>query len=123
MRPDQTTPHPALAPRRARIRRIRRSVVALAVALFVAAWSIIFVQLASGHDPALTRSSKAAGASGTSSSAQSSGGSSTGSGSAGGWSDDPSTGSSDGFSTGSPDQTGSGSSSSPDSGALTTQQS
>ena len=33
--------------------RIRRWAVASAVALFVAAWLVIYVQLASGHDPAL----------------------------------------------------------------------
>jgi hypothetical protein len=36
-----------------RARRIRRSVAALAVALFLAAFAGIYVQLATGHDPAL----------------------------------------------------------------------
>jgi hypothetical protein len=37
-----------------RARRIRRSVVGLAAALFSAAFLAIYVQLASGHDPALS---------------------------------------------------------------------
>jgi len=43
-----------LKKRRARIRILRRRVVACSVALFLALWIVIFVQLASGHDPALT---------------------------------------------------------------------
>jgi hypothetical protein len=39
---------------RVRARRIRRAVAALAVTLFVTAFLIVYVQLASGHDPALT---------------------------------------------------------------------
>jgi hypothetical protein len=39
----------------ARTRMIRRRVIAGAVALFVAAWLLIAVALASGHDPALSR--------------------------------------------------------------------
>jgi hypothetical protein len=42
-----------------RARRIRRSVGAVAAALFVALFLIVYVQLASGHDPALSASSKA----------------------------------------------------------------
>jgi hypothetical protein len=38
---------------RRRTRRIRRSVAGLAVALFSAAFLVVYVQLASGHDPAL----------------------------------------------------------------------
>jgi len=38
---------------RRRARRIRRSVLTLAVTLFAAAFLVIYVQLASGHDPAL----------------------------------------------------------------------
>lgn len=52
----------ATAARRARAQRIhelRMRVVAGAVAIFVAAWTGIFVQLASGHDPALSRSAAA----------------------------------------------------------------
>jgi cytoskeletal protein RodZ len=46
----------ATAARQARERRIhelRRRVAAVAVAVFVAAWAGIFLQLVSGHDPAL----------------------------------------------------------------------
>jgi hypothetical protein len=39
--------------RRQRARRLRRSVIAGAVTLFVTAWLLIAVVLASGHDPAL----------------------------------------------------------------------
>jgi hypothetical protein len=38
---------------RAHTLRIRRSVAALAVAMFVLAFAAVYVQLASGHDPAL----------------------------------------------------------------------
>jgi hypothetical protein len=38
---------------RGRARRIRRAVAGLAVALFATAFLIVYVQLASGHDPAL----------------------------------------------------------------------
>jgi cytoskeletal protein RodZ len=51
------TVNPRLAAKRARVRRIRRSAVALTVALFIATWSVIFATLASGHDPALSASS------------------------------------------------------------------
>lgn len=43
---------------RRRTRRIRRSVAGLAVALFSAAFLIVYVQLASGHDPALVANAK-----------------------------------------------------------------
>jgi hypothetical protein len=46
-------PHPRLAARRARVRTIRRAIVALTVALFLATWALIFGTLVSGHDPAL----------------------------------------------------------------------
>jgi hypothetical protein len=48
-----TPPHPAIAARRARIRRIRARVAAGATALFIALFSGLYVQMASGHDPAL----------------------------------------------------------------------
>jgi hypothetical protein len=38
---------------RVRTRRIRRSVAGLTVTLFVLVFGIVYVQLASGHDPAL----------------------------------------------------------------------
>lgn len=47
------TPHPAIAARRARVRRIRARVAAGATALFIAAFSGLYVQMASGNDPAL----------------------------------------------------------------------
>ena len=40
---------------RQRARRIRRSVTGLTLALFTAAFVAIYVQLASGHDPALSK--------------------------------------------------------------------
>ncbi len=43
---------------RRRAGRIRRSVAALAVALFTAAFLGVYVQLASGHDPALSAAGK-----------------------------------------------------------------
>ena len=46
-------PHPALLARRARVRRIRARVAAGATALFLAAFSGLYVQMATGHDPVL----------------------------------------------------------------------
>jgi hypothetical protein len=43
---------------RRRARRIRRSIAGVALALFTAAFLGIYVQLASGHDPALTAVAK-----------------------------------------------------------------
>lgn len=54
---ESTTPHATA--RLARVRRIhalRMRVVAISVALFLAAWAGLFVQLISGHDPALASS-------------------------------------------------------------------
>jgi len=45
---------------RRRARRIRRTVAATTVALFVAAFLGVYVQLASGHDPALDAAAKRA---------------------------------------------------------------
>jgi hypothetical protein len=39
---------------RRRARRIRRSVTGLALALFLSAFLVVYTQLATGHDPALT---------------------------------------------------------------------
>lgn len=56
-----------LAARAERVRRVRRRVIATAVTTFVVAWTVIFGQLVSGHDPALahahatTQSTSAAG--------------------------------------------------------------
>ncbi len=66
--------HRAAAARRAR--RIRRSVTGFAAALFVAAFLVVYVQLADGHDPALAlaadKRSHSAGKAVTSSTPQSS---------------------------------------------------
>lgn len=53
---------------RVRTRRIRRSVAGLAVTLFVLVFAVVYVQLASGHDPALVANARrrAASAQGTS---------------------------------------------------------
>jgi cytoskeletal protein RodZ len=45
---------------RARARRIRRSVALFAAALFSAAFLMVYVQLASGHDPALVADARRA---------------------------------------------------------------
>jgi cytoskeletal protein RodZ len=46
-----------LAERRSRVRLMRRRIVGGAVAVFLAVWGVIFTQLATGHDPALSASS------------------------------------------------------------------
>lgn len=51
------TPHPAVVARRARVRRLRVRVAAGATALFLALFSGLYVQMATGHDPALGTSS------------------------------------------------------------------
>jgi cytoskeletal protein RodZ len=51
---------------RRRARRIRRSVAGLAVTLFAVAFLIVYVQLASGHDPALVANAKRRAATATS---------------------------------------------------------
>ena len=48
-----------LAARRRRFGRIRRTVASAAVASFIAAFATIYVQMATGNDPALGASSKA----------------------------------------------------------------
>ena len=59
MNPDKLDPKTLARIRRdamrLRARRIRRSVTGLALALFTAAFVGIYVQLASGHDPALSK--------------------------------------------------------------------
>jgi hypothetical protein len=67
--------------RRARIHRIRVRAVGIGVALFVALWGLIFVQLVSGHDPVLAANAKASGSSSSSGSAATTTGSSGSSGS------------------------------------------
>ena len=44
-----------LRARERRVSVIRRRVVAIALAVFLALWSVIFLQLVSGNDPALSR--------------------------------------------------------------------
>ncbi len=54
---ESATPHAtARLARERRIHALRMRVVAIAVALFLAAWAGLFVQLVSGHDPALASS-------------------------------------------------------------------
>lgn len=49
-----------LAERRHRVRRIRKWVIGMSVAVFLAVWALIFANLVSGHDPALSKSARAA---------------------------------------------------------------
>jgi hypothetical protein len=66
-----------LAARRRRTTRIRATVASTAVAVFVAFFSTIYVQLANGHDPALAASTKNAAATTTVQSSTSTGSSSS----------------------------------------------
>jgi len=70
-------PHPALLARRARVRRIRARVAAGATALFLGAFSGLYVQMATGHDPVLGTSTAQVASATTSSSSTSSSTSST----------------------------------------------
>jgi hypothetical protein len=54
-----------LARRRRRLRSIRKRAIAGSVAAFAAAWVAIGVQLASGHDPALSKNTPAAAVAGS----------------------------------------------------------
>jgi hypothetical protein len=66
----QRLAHERLATRRRRVVRLRRAVLAVGLALFVALFATIYVQMASGDDPALAASStKVAAATSPSSSA------------------------------------------------------
>ena len=47
---------PTLAARRARVAHIRRTVAAVAVALFLALFATVYIQMAAGDDPALKAS-------------------------------------------------------------------
>ncbi len=49
-----------LIARRRRVQRIRRTVSAAAVSVFIALFSTIYVQMAAGNDPALSASTNAA---------------------------------------------------------------
>jgi hypothetical protein len=48
-----TPPHPAVAARRAHVRRLRARIAASATALFLALFSGLYIQMATGNDPAL----------------------------------------------------------------------
>jgi len=58
---------PTFAARRLRVRRIRRTVTTVAVAVFLALFATIYIQMASGHDPALSSSTATASTATTSS--------------------------------------------------------
>jgi hypothetical protein len=51
---------PTLAARRLRVQRIRRTVTAVSVAVFLALFATIYIQMASGRDPALSSSTATA---------------------------------------------------------------
>jgi hypothetical protein len=59
---------PTLLARRARVRRIRRTVTAATLAVFLALFATIYIQMAAGKDPALSASTPSAQVSTTSSS-------------------------------------------------------
>jgi hypothetical protein len=65
---------------RRRTRRIRRSVAAMSAVLFVSMFLVIYVQLASGHDPALTARSRRASTAATNAASSSASGTSASSG-------------------------------------------
>jgi len=62
-----------LAARRHRVGRIRKTVIGSALATFAATWAIIFFQLVSGHDPALSSGAGSTAASASSAQVQASG--------------------------------------------------
>ena len=77
-------PSQAAQQRRRRVARIRSTVAVVAVSAFLALWAALFVQLRTGHDPALgTASSSAASGGAASSGSASSGSTSSGSTSSG----------------------------------------
>ena len=57
---------PTMQARRARVRQIRRTVTAAAVAVFIALFATIYIQMAAGKDPALGTSATTAQVSATS---------------------------------------------------------
>ena len=63
---------PTMQARRARVRQIRRTVTAAAVAVFIALFATIYIQMAAGKDPALGSSTTTAQVSQTSTSTSSS---------------------------------------------------
>ncbi len=71
-----------LRERHIHVRKLRRTVVAIAVALFVTLWGVIFVRLITGHDPVLAAKAQVVATTGsTSSTAGSTSSTSSGSGS------------------------------------------
>ena len=63
---------PTLLARRARVRQIRRTVTAATIAVFIALFATIYIQIAAGKDPALGASTPTAQATSTSTSTSSS---------------------------------------------------
>ena len=51
---------PSLLARRARVRQIRRTVSAAAIAVFLALFATVYIQMAAGKDPALGTSTATA---------------------------------------------------------------
>ena len=62
---------PTLTARRLRVQRIRRTVVAVSVAVFLALFATIYIQMAAGKDPALGSSTTTAASPSTSTSTSS----------------------------------------------------
>ena len=63
---------PTMQARRARVRQIRNTVAAAAVAIFIALFATIYIQMAAGKDPALGSSTATAQVSATSTASSSS---------------------------------------------------
>lgn len=75
-----------LSQRRAHVRKLRRTVITIAITLFVAVWAVIFTALVTGHDPVLIAKAQTVATSSTgstSSTSASTGSASTGSGATG----------------------------------------
>ena len=62
---------PTLTARRVRVQRIRRTVVAVSVAVFLALFATIYIQMAAGKDPALGSSTTTTASTSTSTSTSS----------------------------------------------------
>ena len=65
--PGMPAMSPTLLARRVRVRQIRRTVAALAAAVFIALFATIYIQMAAGKDPALGTSTTTSQVSATSS--------------------------------------------------------
>src|ERR1700693_202392 len=68
-----------LAERRRRVHKLRRTVIATAVVLFVTLWAVIFMRLVTGHDPVLAAKAQAVATTGSTSSGAASTASTSGS--------------------------------------------